>query len=64
MRDPGNEVVALLVYEREIGYAEQQTVPGMLLFIDIEKAFDTLELKCLEKISSFPKFWRLLNYLD
>ena len=35
-----------------ISYAEQQNVPGMLLFIDFEKAFDTLEWKFLEKNSS------------
>ena len=33
-----------------ISYAEQQNVPGMLLFIDFEKAFDTLEWKFLEKL--------------
>ena len=36
-----------------ISYAEQQNVPGMLLFIDFEKAFDTLEWKFLEKTLRF-----------
>ena len=31
-----------------ISYAKQQKVPGMLLFIDFEKAFDALDWKFLE----------------
>ena len=41
-----------------ISYAEQQNIPGMLLFIDFEKAFDTLEWKFLEKTL------RLYNFGD
>ena len=33
-----------------ISYAKQQNIPGMLLFIDFEKAFDTLDWKFLEKL--------------
>ena len=53
-----------------ISYAEQQNVPGMLLFIDFEKAFDTLEWKFLEKTLSFYNFgdslitWIKLLYTD
>ena len=39
-----------------ISYAELQNVPGMLLFIDFEKAFDTLEWRNLEKTLSFYNF--------
>ena len=41
-----------------ISYAEQQNIPGMLLFIDFEKAFDTLKWKFLEKTL------RLYNFGD
>ena len=50
--------------------AEQQNVPGMLLFIDFEKAFDTLEWKFLEKTLRFYNFgdslitWIKLLYKD
>ena len=53
-----------------ISYAEQQNVPGMLLFIDFEKAFDTLEWKFLEKTLRFYNFgdslitWIRLLYTD
>ena len=53
-----------------ISYAEQQNVPGMLLFIDFEKAFDTLEWKFLEKTLCFYNFgdslttWIKLLYTD
>ena len=53
-----------------ISYAEQQNVPGMLLFIDFEKAFDTLEWKFLEKTLRFYNFgdslitWIKLLYTD
>ena len=53
-----------------ISYAEQQNVPGMLLFIDFEKAFATLEWKFLEKTLRFYNFgdsqitWIKLFYTD
>ena len=53
-----------------LSYAEQQNVPGMLLFIDFEKAFDTLEWKFLEKTLRFYNFgdslitWIRLLYTD
>ena len=53
-----------------ISYAEQQNIPGMLLFIDFEKAFDTLEWKFLEKTLRFYNFgdslitWIKLLYTD
>ena len=55
---------------RVISYAEQQNAPGMLLFIDFEKAFDTLEWKFLEKTLPFYNFgdslitWIKLLYTD
>ena len=53
-----------------ISYAEQQNIPDMLLFIDFEKAFDTLEWKFLEKTLRFYNFgdslitWIKLLYTD
>ena len=53
-----------------ISYAEQQNIPGMLLFIDFEKAFDTLEWKFLEKTLCLYNFgdslitWIRLLYTD
>ena len=35
--------------DRIIAYAESQNTPGILLFIDFEKAFDTLEWYFIEK---------------
>ena len=45
-------------------FKKQQNVPGMLLFIDFKKVFDTLEWKVLEKNPSLLQFRRFLNYLD
>ena len=53
-----------------ISYAEQQNIPGMLLFIDFEKAFDTLDWKFLEKTLRLYNFgdslitWIRLLYTD
>ena len=48
----GGENVRLL--NSVISYAEQQNVTGMLLFIDFERAFDTLEWELfLEKTLRF-----------
>ena len=53
-----------------ISYAEQQNIPGMLLFIDFEKAFNTLEWKFLEKTLRLYNFgdclitWIRLLYAD
>ena len=33
-------------------YAESQNISGILLFIDFEKAFDTLEWNFIEKLST------------
>ena len=53
-----------------IDYAEKQNIPGLLLFVDFEKAFDTLEWTFVEKTLSFYnfgasiKFWIKLFYND
>ena len=39
-----------------IDYAEKQNIPGLLLFVDFEKAFDTLEWTFVEKTLSFYNF--------
>ena len=39
-----------------IDYAEKQNIPGLLLFVDFEKAFDTLEWTFIEKTLSFYNF--------
>ena len=53
-----------------IDYAEKQNIPGLLLFVDFEKAFDTLEWTFVEKTLSFYNFgesiksWIKLLYTD
>ena len=53
-----------------IDYAEKQNIPGLLLFVDFEKAFDTLEWTFVEKTLSFYNFgesiksWFKLLYTD
>ena len=39
-----------------ISYSEHKNIPGLLLFVDFEKAFDTLEWTFLEKTLSFYNF--------
>ena len=39
-----------------IDYAEKQNIPDLLLFVDFEKAFDTLEWTFVEKTVSFYNF--------
>ena len=39
-----------------IDYAEKQNTPGLLLFVDFEKVFDTLEWTFVEKTLSFYNF--------
>ena len=39
-----------------ITYAESQNIPGILLFIDFEKAFDTLEWNFVEKTFCYYNF--------
>ena len=39
-----------------IDYAEKQNIPGLLLFVDFEKAFDTLEWTFVEKTLFFYNF--------
>ena len=39
-----------------IDYAEKQNIPGLLLFVDFEKAFDTLEWTFVVKTLSFYNF--------
>ena len=39
-----------------IDYAEKQNIPDLLLFVDFEKAFDTLEWTFIEKTLSFYNF--------
>ena len=53
-----------------IDYAEKQNIPGLLLFVDFEKACDTLEWTFVEKTLSFYNFgesiksWIKLLYTD
>lgn len=53
-----------------IDYAEKQNIPGLLLFVDFEKAFNTLEWTFVEKTLSFYNFdesiisWIKLLYTD
>ena len=53
-----------------IDYVEKQNIPGLLLFVDFEKAFDTLEWTFVEKTLSFYNFgesiksWIKLFYSD
>ena len=53
-----------------ITYAESQNIPGILLFIDFEKAFDTLEWNFIEKTLRYYNFgdslitWVKLFYND
>ena len=53
-----------------IDYAEKPNFPGLLLFVDFEKAFDTLEWTFGEKTFSFYNFgestksWIKLFYTD
>ena len=53
-----------------IDYAEKQNIPGLLLFVDFEKAFDTLEWTFVGKTISFYNFgesiksWIKLLYTD
>ena len=53
-----------------ITYAESQNIPGILLFIDFEKAFDTLEWNFIEKTLRYYNFgdslitWIKLFYND
>ena len=48
------EVIRLI--NSVIDYAEKQNIPGLLLFVDFEKAFDTLEWTFIEKTLSFYNF--------
>ena len=56
--------------ESTITYAESQNVPGILLFIDFEKAFNTLEWNFIEKTLRYYNFgdslitWVKLIYND
>ena len=53
-----------------ISYTELKNIPGLLLFLDFEKAFDALEWTFLEKTLSFYNFgdslisWVKLFYTD
>ena len=51
-------------------YTEQQNIPGLLLFVDFEKAFDSLEWPFIEKTLTYYNFgisvisWIKLFYTD
>ena len=53
-----------------ISYTEQQNIPGLLLFVDFEKAFDSLEWPFIEKTLTYYNFgisvisWIKLFYTD
>lgn len=46
-------------------FAEKENIPGLLIFIDFRKAFDTLEWKflfsCLDAFNFGPEFKRWIN---
>ena len=47
-----------------IKYTEGKNIPGLLLFIDFEKAFDILEWPCISKTLQHFVFWALTVKLD
>ena len=46
-----------------INYTNTEKIPGLLLFVDFEKAFDSIEWFFIEKNSKVLKFWNLSGYL-
>ena len=53
--------------EDVIEYTRKKNIPGLLLFLDFEKAFDTIEwqfiFKCLEKFGFGPDFIRWIKII-
>ena len=53
-----------------INYANMEQIPGLLLFVDFEKAFDSLEWSFIEKTLNYYNFgsslvaWIRLFYTD
>ena len=53
-----------------LSYTDIENIPGLLLFIDFEKAFDTLEWSFIEKTLKYYNFgdslvlWTKLFYTD
>ena len=42
-----------------INFADGENIPGLLLFLDFEKAFDTVEWAFIKKNLSTVQFWSL-----
>ena len=47
-----------------IKYTAERDMPGLLLFLDFEKAFDTLEWSFIQKNSRSFRFWYIITQLD
>ena len=60
----------ILLLNSILSYTDIEKIPGLLLFIDFEKAFDTLEWPFIEKTLSYYNFgdylilWIKLFYTD
>ena len=47
-----------------INFCAEKNTPGLLLFLDFEKAFDTLEWPFIRKVLQASWFWAVIDSLD
>lgn len=52
-----------LIYDI-LHFTEDKDIPGILLLIDFEKAFDSISWLFVDKVLSFFYFWRLYQTMD
>ena len=52
-----------LIYDL-IDKLEEDDIPGLLLLIDFEKAFDTVEWSFIEKNFAILRFWTISSKMD